>query len=97
MSNANRKIHQQTKQPRQPMTEFDVSRATLSDRDDFQPFYVKTTRPLQEALASGDVREDTSILLMEGNREALALLTQQMCYHHVAQGEMAGEPWMVSF
>jgi hypothetical protein len=27
----------------------------------------------------------------------LAFLTDQMAYHHVAQGEMNGEPWMVSF
>jgi hypothetical protein len=27
----------------------------------------------------------------------LALVTDQMAYHHVAQGEIAGEPWMVSF
>jgi hypothetical protein len=34
---------------------------------------------------------------MEHDAGALALLTQQMSYHHLAQGEMAGEPWMVSF
>ena len=52
---------------------------------------------VQEALASGDVREDTPVLVMEGATGVLALLTRQMCYHHLAQGEMAGEPWMVSF
>ncbi len=85
------------KETRKIMSEFDISRATLSDKDDFQPFYVETTRPLQEALASGDVREDTPVLVMEGATGVLALLTRQMCYHHLAQGEMAGEPWMVSF
>jgi hypothetical protein len=87
-------------QSRKAITEFDVSRATLSDKDDkdvFQPFYIKATRPLREALASGDVREDTPVLIMESDAGTLALLTQQMCYHHLAQGEMAGEPWMVSF
>ncbi len=93
MSDADTKTDQRA----QSVPDFDINRATLSDKDVFQPFYVKTTRPLREALASGDVHEDTSILLMEGNRKALALLTQQMCYHHVAQGEIAGEPWMVSF
>ncbi len=82
---------------RKTIPEFDVSRATLSDKDEFQPFRVNTTRPLQEALASGNVGEDTQVLAMEGTVGALALLTRQMCYHHVAQGEMAGEPWMVSF
>ncbi len=78
-------------------SEFAASRATLSDKDAFEPFHVKATRSLREALASGDVREDTPVLVMEGAAGALALLTRQMCYHHLAQGEMAGEPWMVSF
>ncbi len=82
---------------RKATPEFDASRATLGDKDAFEPFHVKATRSLQEALASGDVREDTPVLVMEGAAGALALLTRQMCYHHLAQGEMAGEPWMVSF
>ncbi len=82
---------------RKTMPEFDVSRATLSDKDEFQPFCVNAARPLHEALIGGDVREDTPVLIMEGATKALALLTRQMCYHHVAQGDLAGEPWMVSF
>ena len=27
----------------------------------------------------------------------LTFLTMQMSYHHIAQGDLAGEPWMVSF
>ncbi len=97
MSNTSRKTYQQTNQSRKAMTEFDASRATLRNKDMFQPFYVKATRPLREALASGNVREDTPVLVMEGHAGTLALLTQQMSYHHIAQGEMAGEPWLVSF
>jgi hypothetical protein len=90
-------MNEQTNPSRKTMTKFDASRAWLSDKDEFEPFYVKVTRPLREALACGDVREDTPILVMEHDAGALALLTQQMSYHHLAQGEMAGEPWMVSF
>jgi hypothetical protein len=93
----NRKTHRPTNQSRTAITEFDTSRATLKSKDTFQPFHVKSTRPLQEALASGNVRQDTPVLVMEGDTGTLALLTQQMSYHHVAQGEMAGKPWMVSF
>jgi hypothetical protein len=25
------------------------------------------------------------------------LISSQMAYHHVAQGDMNGEPWMVTF
>ncbi len=97
MSSTKRKKDQQANQLRKVMTEFDASRAALRDRDMFQPFHVKATRPLREALTGGDVREDTSVLVMERDAGVLALLTQQMSYHHVAQGEMAGEPWLVSF
>jgi hypothetical protein len=34
---------------------------------------------------------------MEHPAGLLAFLTDQMVYHHVAQGETNGEPWMVSF
>jgi len=63
----------------------------------FEPFRVKATRPLRETLAEGHVREDAPVVLMESDAGTLALLTYQMTYHHVAQGDMAGRPWMVSF
>ena len=36
-------------------------------------------------------------MVMVRGGQHLALSTMQMSYHHVAQGELAGEPWMVSF
>ncbi len=77
--------------------EFDASRATLKDKDIFLPFYVKSTRLLREELTSNNVRGNTPVLVMEGKTWTLAVLTQQMSYHHVAQGEIAGEPWLISF
>jgi hypothetical protein len=79
------------------MTLFDVNRATLSETDMFEPFYVRSMQPLQRALAKGDVTTDTPVLALERAGGLLALLTQQMSYHHVAQGEIAGQPWLVSF
>jgi len=35
--------------------------------------------------------------VMDVAGQKLALVTRQMAYHHVAQGELAGEPWMVTF
>ena len=78
------------------MTEFDSNRATLRDKNIFPPFHVKATVPLKEALKRGDVREDNHLMVIERNARMLTLLTQQMTYHHVAHGEMDGEPWMVS-
>lgn len=37
------------------------------------------------------------MLAFEAGGRTLALVSSQMSYHHVAQGEMAGEPWMVTF
>ena len=78
------------------MTGFDTNRATLRDKNIFPPLYVKTTVSLREALKKGDVREHDHLMVIGRNDWMLALLTKQMIYHHVAQGEIAGEPWMVS-
>ena len=78
------------------MTRFDSNRATLRGKNIFPPLYVKTTVPLGEALQRGDVREHDHLMVIERNDWMLALLTKQMIYHHVAQGEMAGKPWMIS-
>jgi len=77
--------------------EFDVERAYLADETIFVPFLVEETEPLAEALREGVVEEETSLLVMEHSAGRLALVTDQMAYHHVAQGDIAGEPWMVSF
>ena len=76
---------------------FDSNRAMLLKNNIYQPFEVKTTTPLREALKRGDVHEDMPILVVEHKKWRLALLTRQINYHHVAQGEVGGEPWMVSF
>ncbi|MBW2554768.1 MAG: hypothetical protein KAJ00_05885 [Deltaproteobacteria bacterium] len=81
---------------RKDLTEFDHNRATLRDKNIFPPLYVNATISLVEALKRGDVRKDNHLMVIERNDWMLALLTKQMIYHHVAQGEMAGEPWMVS-
>jgi len=76
---------------------FDTSRVLLMDTTRFRPFNVSDTRALREALDDGAVHEDTPLLVLEHAGGTLALLVEQMAYHHVAQGDIAGEPWMVSF
>ncbi len=64
----------------------------------FAPFEVTSFQSLQHVLTKGKVKEATNILGIEcSGGKMLTFLTQQMAYHHVAQGEMDGEPWMVSF
>jgi hypothetical protein len=79
------------------MTAFDVRRALLVYEDIFAPFHVTATRPLQDALDSGDVRENTLVIVAQRDAATMVLLRRQLTYHHVAQGEAGGEPWMVSF
>jgi hypothetical protein len=76
---------------------FDARRALLVRADIFPPFYAETTRPLRDALAGGGVRQDTQVLAAERRTATLVLPTRQLAYHHVAQGEAEGEPWMVSY
>ncbi len=77
--------------------EFDIARARVGAGSRFEPFRVRETQSLRDALVAGMVESDTRLLVMEHAAGRLALLTDQMAYHHVAQGDIAGEPWMVSF
>lgn len=77
--------------------EFDISRAALTDSTVFEPFVVRETRSLSAALNEGIVDRDTRLLVFETPEGPLALVTAQMAYHHLAQGDVAGQPWMVSF
>ncbi len=76
---------------------FEPGRAILDDAWGFDPFPVATTEPLKDALEAGKVGKETAVLLLARGDTRLALLTEQMSYHHIAQGELEGEPWMVSF
>ncbi|MEO1254987.1 MAG: hypothetical protein AAFY41_08890 [Bacteroidota bacterium] len=76
---------------------FDASRAILKDKDMFKPLQVTKTIPLAQALDKGKVSADTDLLLVNHPQEAIALHKGEMAYHHIAQGEIAGEPYLVSF
>ncbi len=80
-----------------PMQEIDTSRAILEDEDMFKPLVVDKTSRLDDALNHNQVKADTDLLLLAHPTQPLALIKGQMAYHHVAQGKINGEPWMVSF
>ncbi len=75
---------------------FDITRMADSEGL-FQTFHVSETQPLRQALDSGTLKEDTPVLVTQTASWKLALLTDQMSYHPIAQGEAAGKPWMVTF
>ena len=77
-------------------SDFDISRMMV-ETGRFESFEVPETRALEQALADGTISEDMLVLVTETAGGKLALLMDQMWFHHVAQGSEAGEPWMVSF
>ena len=76
------------------MRDFDLSKAILKDEPMFAPFQV---RDLGVPLRAAKLEARTELLLMERDGAAIAFLVRQMAYHHVAQGEFAGEPYLISF
>lgn len=76
---------------------FDVSRFNFDVHGSFEPFLVTSTLPVREALKAGRVALDTDVLITTTADGPLALLTEQMAYHHIAQGSANGQDWLVSF
>ena len=76
-------------------TAFDTTRLVDSDR--YPPFRVEAYYPLAEALRDGAVEESSRVAVVAVAGTQVALLIDQLAQHHLAQGELAGEPWMVSF
>ena len=76
---------------------FDAKRAILSKRDMFRPLAVQRTEGLADALRRKKVRGETPLLVLERDGAALSLLTSQMIFHHVAQGEWNGTPILATF
>jgi len=80
-----------------PEEEFDRQRAILAGRAMFPPFRVQRTRPLAQALRSGLIPADHRLLVVPLQRGVVTLDPAQMTFHHVAQGALAAEPWLVAF
>ena len=72
---------------------FDVARALLRSPDYFQRF--RTEQSCEVPVACLPAR--TPLLVFERGGESRGLLMQQMAYHHVAQGDLEGKPYLVSF
>ncbi len=84
--------------PNMPTKEgFNTDRAIFWRAPNFVPLRNPNWRSLSDARRSGDVSDDTPVLVFEAGGSTLVLVSSQMAYHHVAQGDMNGEPWMVTF
>lgn len=84
-------------EPIKRVASFEPDRAILDLGGAFDPFRVTSWESLAEAREQGKVGDETRVLVLARGDARLALLTNQMAYHHLAQGELGGEPWMVSF
>ena len=76
---------------------FDTDRAIFWARPNFTPLRDPEWQSLLGARRTGAVSDETTVLTFDIRGKTLVLVSSQMTYHHVAQGEMEGEPWMVTF
>ena len=76
---------------------FDVTRLTVMASGTFEAFHVSATQSLREALKSRVIANDTDLLVTDTAGGPLALIVEQMAYHHIAQGRANGQDWLVSF
>ena len=76
---------------------FDITRFSSTAVGTFETFYVTETHPLKKVLAEGRVAQDTRVLVITTAAGKLALITEQMVYHHIAQGTARNKDWMATF
>jgi hypothetical protein len=76
---------------------FDIKRFSNAGNGWFETFYVKQTEPLRRVLDEGKVATDTRLLVFQTGAGRLALLMDQMAYHHLAQGHAGGKDWLATF
>jgi hypothetical protein len=76
---------------------FDIARLNSENYGAFEPFYVTDSQPLRGVLEGGKVAPDTRLLVMDTAGGRLAFLTDQMAYHHLAQGRAGGKDWLATF
>jgi hypothetical protein len=74
--------------------EFNARRAHLTGPDMFQRFRAPSAG---EPLARAGLGPGHFVLLFERDAQLRALDAVQMTYHHVAQGELAEKPYLVTF
>ena len=73
---------------------FDTDRANLRGPDLFLRYRVPDCG---ELLQHCNLPATTELLVVERKGESRALIMRELAYHHVAQGTLAGEPYLVSF
>lgn len=76
---------------------FDIERFSNAGNGWFETFYVEEMEPLQQALDDGRLEQSTRMLIMKIEEGNLAFITDQMAFHHLAQGTSEGKHWLATF
>lgn len=82
---------------------FDIDRYSTAGEGMFETLHVEQTQALAAALESGILGEDTEILIAETAAGQLALVKDQMAFHHIAQGSAVdpgtqrSKDWIATF
>ena len=76
---------------------FDIDRFSTLGQGVFETFYVEEIQALQAVLDSGLLSTETLLLVTDTATGKLALVRDQMAFHHIAQGTAAGLAWMATF
>jgi len=98
MLRAQRRAEKPAELPNGPAkTGFDIRRFSSAGNGWFETFYVKEAEPLGKVLEDGRVASDTRLLVTQTAVGRLALLMDQMAFHHIAQGHTGGRDWMATF
>ena len=78
------------------MSRIDRSKVNVVEKG----FRFETFRPTaknESPLSEAKLKDDTQLLAFERGGQRRAVLIAEAAYHHVIQGELAGEPYLVSF
>jgi hypothetical protein len=73
---------------------FDASRARLKGPDYFPRF---TVPDVGTPLGDAGLPDDSELIIIERGGVRRAFLPRELAHPHVAQGRLAGEPYLVSF
>ncbi len=65
---------------------FDINRYSAAGEGRFETFHVDQIRSLASALEAGVLSQETELLIAETPAGRLALIKDQMAFHHIAQG-----------
>jgi len=78
------------------MSRIDRSKINIVEKGfRFEPF--RPTKKHESPLSQAKLKEQTEILTFERGGQRRAVLLSEAIYHHVIQGELAGEPYLVTF